>query len=607
MGVKVNKRTKWGGNKNFSLIISLLIFSFFYGNFSGRLFAYGEPIPISGTPKISQQYHEWIKEYDQKKSISKELNSRQIFADVLNQPQVFWAFNFNFPPDNLNGYYPTAATCRDVYPLNNGCYLYIYVEDNLTLSAATITNIRNEFISNIFPKLSEYFGTPPAKDFTIFILDIKDDYNPATGNTTYVSGYFDFRNEYDYLPYSNKRSMIYLDANPGVPGSLTSFGTLAHEFQHFIHFNKDPLEETWVNEGLSGLARYVCGYGHRKSHIEAFANNPNTSLTIWNDSLANYGATYLFMLYLANHYGGPTITRNIVANSERGITGINNALGQSGYAISFNNVFRNWVIANYLNNSAIYDGIYGYNDNFDGISPAPGKIKVYKTHTSYPAIGSGSINQYAAEYINFHFLGGIYDIFVLIAHSSSGGSFAYSGYLGSLLLHIEGINDQMRMSGIQEGTTSVAPIVLPDLTAESRISPFGGLAWDSSERGGGCFIATAIYGSPISKEVTILREFRDRFLLTNDWGKKIVAIYYRHSPTLARFISPREELRLIARLLIYPLIGFSYALLRYPLSVAISIIFLSGFLFRKFCPRQKKKAIILPDERRKLFPNSGSN
>ncbi|MGB9700955.1 MAG: CFI-box-CTERM domain-containing protein, partial [Thermodesulfobacteriota bacterium] len=395
---------------------------------------------------------------------------------------------------------------------------------------------------------------------------------------------------------------IYLDANPGLPGSITSLGTLAHEFQHLIHYHYDPLEETWVNEGLSGLARYVCGYGHQaidssqRRHIEAFAKYPNTSLTIWNDSLANYGATYLFMLYLAKHYGGPTITRNIVANSARGITGVSDALWQSGYPVSFNNLFRNWVIANYLNDSSIYDGIYGYDDNFAGISPAPGNMQVSQTHTSYPAAGRGSINPYAAEYINFAFLGGIYDIFVLVAHSPFGGAYAYSGNLGSLSLHIDGVSDQMRMSGIQQSTSRFSSIVLPDLYTENRISTSGSLLWDGTESGGGCFIATAVYGSPIAKEITILREFRDRFLLNNDLGRKIIDLYYRYSPSLARFISQNEKLRSTARLLMYPLIGISYGLIRYPLSMFISMIIFCGFLLRKICSRKKKKAIILQND-----------
>lgn len=592
------KKLSSGGYRISSWILCLLIFSFLYINFPANLLANSEPIPISGTPKLRQQNYQLLKEYASKKTIPAEKIRATIYADILNQQVAFWAFDFNFPTDNLNGYYQTLATCQNVTLLPSGYYLYIYVENGLDISPSNIKYIRDEFINIILPQETIYFGSPPSKDFTIFILDIRDDYNPSTGNNTYVSGYFDYRNEYN-MAYSNNRSMIYIDANPGAPGSIISLGTLAHEFQHFIHYYQDPWEETWVNEGLSGLARYVCGYGHRKSHIEAFAKYPNTSLTFWDDSLANYGATYLFILYLAKHYGGPTITRNIVANSARGIAGITNALWQSGYAVSFNNVFRNWVIANYLNNYSLYDGIYGYNDQFDGISPAPGNMQVSKTHTSYPTAGSGSINPYAAEYINFAFLGGIYDIFVLVAHSTSdstsGGAYAYSGNLGSLFLHIDGVNDQMRMSGIQEGTANVSPIVLPDLSTENRISTFGGLVWDSRDSGGGCFIATAVYGSPMAKEINILREFRDRFMLTNAGGRKIVELYYLHGPALARLISQSEKLRSTARILIYPAVGLSYVLLRYPLSLFIPVLIFCGFLLRKFFPSKKKKAIILPD------------
>ena len=48
------------------------------------------------------------------------------------------------------------------------------------------------------------------------------------------------------------------------PNSSFYDGTLAHEFQHMIHWANDRNEDTWVNEGMSDLAmgglsrRFTC-------------------------------------------------------------------------------------------------------------------------------------------------------------------------------------------------------------------------------------------------------------------------------------------------------------------------------------------------------------
>jgi hypothetical protein len=77
-----------------------------------------------------------------------------------------------------------------------------------------------------------------------------------------------------------------------------------------------------------------------------------------------------------------------------------------------------------------------------------------------------------------------------------------------------------------------------------------------------CFIATAAYGSPTDPNVEILRAFRDRYLLRSRAGRAFVDLYYRYSPALARFINGHPALKPVCRVLLYPAVVLSSALLR---------------------------------------------
>jgi len=79
----------------------------------------------------------------------------------------------------------------------------------------------------------------------------------------------------------------------------------------------------------------------------------------------------------------------------------------------------------------------------------------------------------------------------------------------------------------------------------------------------GCFIATAIYGSPYANEVVILKEFRDNWLLNFKLGKAFVTFYYWISPPIANQISKSNSLQVFTKsMLIIPLIKFAKHLKR---------------------------------------------
>ncbi len=70
-----------------------------------------------------------------------------------------------------------------------------------------------------------------------------------------------------------------------------------------------------------------------------------------------------------------------------------------------------------------------------------------------------------------------------------------------------------------------------------------------------CFIATAAFGSPLSRELQALRDFRDRILIRRPVGRLIVRMYYTASPPVARMVARSEELRQLVRSLVTFFVG----------------------------------------------------
>jgi len=98
------------------------------------------------------------------------------------------------------------------------------------------------------------------------------------------------------------------------------------------------------------------------------------------------------------------------------------------------------------------------------------------------------------------------------------------------------------------GDPQVSDISVPQENFPETLAPFPNL------KGEGCFIATAAYGFYSAPQVQALRDFRDRFLLTNAPGRAFVAWYYHYGPRAAHYINLHPWLKAPVRVALFPLV-----------------------------------------------------
>ncbi len=196
---------------------------------------------------------------------------------------------------------------------------------------------------------------------------------------------------------SNECDVIYLATDSGQPASDYMLAVAAHEFQHLIHFNQDENEAAWVDEGLGELAMWLFG---RPDTISAFNSQPDNSLFSWNSQWADYIKTYLWTLYVYEQYGGQPLIWDLVHNPLNSMAGYQAALQSQGHLALTADVFRDWAVANFLDDTTVPDGQYGYaGDDLPNFN-------AFRTHATFPASGTGNVQAHAADYIRLQNLTG---------------------------------------------------------------------------------------------------------------------------------------------------------------------------------------------------------
>jgi len=282
-------------------------------------------------------------------------------------------------------------------------HAYFWIEDGLSFDNDALVELAETFEDQIYPTTRTFFGSEWSPgidgDPHLYIL-----YVEGIGRT--VAGMFSSRDAYppQIQDFSNGHEMFLLHAENLSLDEEYTYGVLAHEFQHMIHWYRDPNETTWMNEGFSDLAMFLNGY-NIGGHDYIYARNPDLQLNDWpsdpNQTFPHYGAAFLFMNYFLDRFD-EDVTKALVSHPANGLDSIDQILDEisatdplKGNKLTADDLFIDWVLTSILQDGSIGDGRYQYR-LYPG-APQPSETETVRL------CGDGQftrdVRQYGVDYI----------------------------------------------------------------------------------------------------------------------------------------------------------------------------------------------------------------
>ena len=247
-------------------------------------------------------------------------------------------------------------------------HAYYWVEEGVEYNFNELKMLADTFENQIYPTNREFFGS----EWTPGIDNDEHLYIVYAGNLgVYLGGYFSSVDSIhpDAHEYSNAHETFVFNSDTVPLNETYTYGVLAHEFQHMIHWYRDKNESTWLNEGFSELAVFLNGYGvGGKDYYYAF--DPDLQINDWasdvGDATGNYGASFLFVTYLLDRFG-EDVSKAVVAHPENGFESLDVVFEEmniqddsSGELVTAEEFYRDWTLANYLQDDQVLDGRYDY-------------------------------------------------------------------------------------------------------------------------------------------------------------------------------------------------------------------------------------------------------
>ncbi len=258
-----------------------------------------------------------------------------------------------------------------------------------------VTNIfGKEWGDNAASQNSGYIGANDA--ITILLTDISDDDSPNGG---YIGYFYSINNlKHSIRSDSNEKIMFYIDsvmfANTDSDGfwQKEAYSTLAHEFQHMIHFYEKSIlltgldknsTDLWINEMLSEATEdlvatkiehngprnvaYTDGSAgdpdNENGRYPDFTKNPTLSLTAWKNTSENYSKVSAFGTFLTRNYGGAKVLHDIIYNKFTDERAVMDAVHKTpqGKEKTFSDLLREWGVAVMLSDIESPEDLPTYN------------------------------------------------------------------------------------------------------------------------------------------------------------------------------------------------------------------------------------------------------
>ena len=298
--------------------------------------------------------------------------------------------------DNVNSWDNIQAELTHV---SNHTYFYTYTVDPVNHPRATTQTLKaiGDSFDRIYAQAIDFWGIsdPPH---------IEGDRRIVVLITSGVKGpsYYTSRNS---MPQESNRSghetgfvkiggvyegRVYMDSFMAV---------LAHEFFHLLHHKLDSSDAGWVKEGLAIFQDILFTTSTLAMRAPAaYLENPKDQLNHFPSETfgtgADYGGGTLFVAYLYERFGRDFL-RQFARHPHHGLDAVDTLLATHGAGINADDVFTDWVIANYLLDSRRENGRFGYPQ----LAP-PGMRSAQPRHTvrTFPASLDEFTSRYSADY-----------------------------------------------------------------------------------------------------------------------------------------------------------------------------------------------------------------